>query len=366
VGQKIERDHQRFRKLVRGKVKSNLSKYISRGELIGKKGRDLVSIPLPQIEIPQFRYGQKGSGGVGQGDGDVGQPLGPPKGDGNSGAGDQPGGHILEVELSLEELAAILGEELALPRIEPRGKKNIISTRDRYSGIRQAGPESLRHFKRTFKRALRRQIASNLYNPEKPIVIPVREDKQYRSWKEIRQPQSVAVIVYMMDVSGSMTDEQKEIVRIEAFWIDTWIKAHYQGIETVYIIHDAAAQEVDEHTFYHTRESGGTKISAAYDLADKVIDARYPPDQWNIYAFHFSDGDNWGDDIPHCMELLKERLLPKVNLFGYGQVESPYGSGEFYEHVNELTGDCENVVASRVPDREAILGSIKEFLGTGR
>jgi uncharacterized sporulation protein YeaH/YhbH (DUF444 family) len=366
MGQKIERDHQRFRKLVRGKVKSNLSKYISRGELIGKKGKDLVSIPLPQIEIPQFRYGQKGSGGVGQGDGDVGQPLGPPQGDNNSGAGDQPGGHILEVELSLEELAAILGEELALPRIEPRGKKNILSTRDRYSGIRQAGPESLRHFKRTFKRALRRQIASNLYDPLRPIVIPVREDKQYRSWKEIRQPQSVAVIIYMMDVSGSMTDEQKEIVRIEAFWIDTWIKAHYQGIETVYIIHDAAAQEVDEHTFYHTRESGGTKISAAYALADKIIDARYPPDQWNIYAFHFSDGDNWGDDIPHCMELLKERLLPKVNLFGYGQVESPYGSGEFYEHVHELTGDSENVVASRVPDREAILGSIKEFLATGR
>ena len=72
MGQKIDRDYHRFRKIVRGKVKSNLSKYISRGELIGKKGRDLVSIPLPQIEIPQFRYGQKGSGGVGQGDGDVG------------------------------------------------------------------------------------------------------------------------------------------------------------------------------------------------------------------------------------------------------------------------------------------------------
>ena len=69
MGQKIERDHQRFKKLVRGKVKSNLSKYISRGEMIGKKGKDLVSIPLPQIDVPQFRYGQKGSGGVGQGDG---------------------------------------------------------------------------------------------------------------------------------------------------------------------------------------------------------------------------------------------------------------------------------------------------------
>jgi uncharacterized sporulation protein YeaH/YhbH (DUF444 family) len=366
VGQKIERDHQRFRKLVRGKVKSNLSKYISRGEMIGKKGKDLVSIPLPQINIPQFRYGQKGSGGVGQGDGDVGQPLGPGQQGNGSGAGDSPGGHIMEVELTMEEMAQILGEELALPRIQPRGKKNIVSQRDKYTGIRQTGPESLRHFKRTFKRALRRQIAEQTYNPIRPIVVPIRSDKQYRSWKEVKQPQSVACIVYMMDVSGSMTDEQKDIVRIEAFWIDTWIRAHYQGIETVYIIHDAAAQEVDEHTFYHTRESGGTKISAAYELCDKIIDARYPPDQWNLYAFHFSDGDNWGDDVPHCLEVLKTKLLPKLNLFGYGQVESPYGSGEFYEHVHELCAENPHVVASRVPDRDAILGSIKEFLGTGR
>src|SRR5262249_37846965 len=107
MGQKIERDLQRFRKIVRGKVKSNRSKYISRGEMIGKKGRDLVSIPLPSIDIPQFRYGQKNSGGAGQGEGEVGQPLTAPKGDGEPKAGDQPGGHILEVELTMEELAQI-------------------------------------------------------------------------------------------------------------------------------------------------------------------------------------------------------------------------------------------------------------------
>jgi uncharacterized sporulation protein YeaH/YhbH (DUF444 family) len=366
MGQRIDRDYQRFRKIVRGKVKSDLSKYISRGEMIGKKGRDYVSIPLPQIQIPQFRYGDKNSGGVGQGDGDVGQPLSAPQGDGEPHAGDQPGGHILEVELSLEEMAEILGEELALPRIQPRGKKNIKTQRDRYTSIRQVGPESLRHFKRTYKKALKRMISTGTYDPTDPLVIPERGDKQYRSWKETQLPESVAVIIYMMDVSGSMTDEQKEIVRIEAFWIDMWIKAHYQGIETVYIIHDAQAQEVDEHTFYHTRESGGTKISSAYELCNKIIDKRYQPDQWNIYAFHFSDGDNWGDDIPHCINLLKDTMLAKLNLFGYGQVESPYGSGEFFDYVHELLGEHENVVTSRVPDREAILGSIKEFLGTGR
>src|SRR5437763_12937324 len=111
MGQKIERDHQRFRKIVRGKVKTNLGKYISRGEMIGKKGRDYVSIPVPTIELPQFRYGQKGSGGVGQGEGEPGQPLTLPPDDGGGGAGEQPGGDILEVELSRGELAAMRGGE---------------------------------------------------------------------------------------------------------------------------------------------------------------------------------------------------------------------------------------------------------------
>src|SRR5207302_3153809 len=136
----------------------------------------LVSIPLPQISLPQFRYGKKGSGGVGVGDGQPGQPLTQPQdGDGDPQAGDQPGGHILEVELTMEELAAILGEELALPRIEPRGRKNVVSAKDKYSGIRQTGPESLRHFKRTFKRALKRQIISQSYNPDRPLIIPIRQ-----------------------------------------------------------------------------------------------------------------------------------------------------------------------------------------------
>ena len=366
MGQKIDKDLQRFRKIVRGQVKSNLSKYIGRGEMIGKKGNDLVSIPLPAINPPQFRYGSKGSGGVGVGPGQPGQPLTPQQGDGEPKAGEEPGGHILEVELTMQELAAILGEELALPRIQPKGKKNIVSVKDKYTSIRNVGPESLRHFKRTYKQALKRQISGGVYNPISPKIIPQREDKRYRAWKEFPKPEAVACIVYMMDVSGSMTDEQKEIVRVESFWLDSWIRSHYQGIERVYIIHDAAAKEVDEHTFYHTRESGGTKISTAYDLANRIIGSRYPVEEWNVYAFHFSDGDNWGDDNLKALKLLKNELLPKLNLFGYGQVESPYGSGEFFDHIDALTATHEDLITSRVPDREAILGSIKEFLSTGR
>ena len=151
---------------------------------------------------------------------------------------------------------------------------------DKYTGIRQTGPESLRHFKRTYKKALKRQIASNTYDPKDPLVIPIREDKLYRSWNPIALPQFNAVVFYLMDVSGSMTDDQKEIVRTEAFWIDAWLKSQYDGVTTRYVIHDAVAREVDEHTFYHTRESGGTRISSAYNLTNKIIDEQHPQIDW--------------------------------------------------------------------------------------
>jgi sporulation protein YhbH len=365
---RIDQDHRRFREIVRGKIKQNLRKYITQGEMLGKKGKEVVSIPLPQIDIPHFRFGSKQTGGVGQGDGDPGDALG--QGDPQAGsgkAGDRPGEHLLEVDVTMEELAQILGEELQLPRIEPKGKQRIVARKDRYTGIRNTGPESLRHFRRTFKQALRRQIAMGSYDPKNPMIVPVREDKRYRSWRSDPLPQSNAVIIYMMDVSGSMGDEQKEIVRIESFWIDTWLRSQYQGIESRYIIHDAMAKEVDRETFFRTRESGGTMISSAYKLCAKLIDDEYPPSEWNIYPFHFSDGDNWSvDDTVTCIELLKSGILPKVNLFCYGQVESPYGSGQFIKDLQEHFDDKGNLTTSEIKGKEAIMDSIREFLGKGK
>ena len=366
---RIDPDHRRFRDIVRGKIKQDLRKYISQGELIGRKGKDLVSIPLPQINWPRFRFGSKDRGGVGQGQGDVGDSLGKgdPNADGPGKAGDQAGDHALEVELSLEELAQIMGEELQLPRIEPKGKQRIIAQKDKYVGIRRAGPESLRHFKRTYREALKRMISSGTFRPTAPVVVPIPDDKRYRSWKTITEPIANAVIIYMMDVSGSMGDEQKEIVRIESFWIDTWLRSQYHGIESRYIIHDAMAKEVDRDTFFKTRESGGTMISSAYKLCAKLIADEYPSELWNIYPFHFSDGDNWSVDDTHtCVDLLKKEVLPHVNLFAYGQVESPYGSGQFIKDLTEHFDEDERVVTSEIKGKDAIMDSIKEFLGKGK
>lgn len=363
---KIEKDHQRFRQIVKGRIREDLRRFLTRGELIGKEGKHLISIPVRGIELPHFRYGDN-SQGVGAGDGNEGDSVG--KGDPGSGKGQggtEPGQHLMEVDLSLDELAEILAEELKLPRIEPKGKHRITTIREKYSSLRRVGPESLRHFKRSFKEALKRQIAYGDYDPDNPVIIPQRKDIRYRSWKEVKSPKSNAVIIFMMDVSGSMGEDQKELVRLESFWIDTWLRKNYEGIETRYIVHDISAREVDKHTFYHLREDGGTKISSALKVCKQVLESHYSPDEWNIYLFHFSDGDNSSEaDSRDCIKMLKEQLLPMANMFGYCQVASAYGSGNFINVLHEQLRGNPLVLTSRVNSKDDIYDSIRTFFGKG-
>jgi uncharacterized protein len=365
----IREDHNRFRDIVRGKIKENFKDYVTHGEMIGKRENDYVKIPVPYIDIPRFKYGPKQKGGVGQGEGKPGDQVGgqgQKQQPGQGKAGNETGEHEIEVDISFEELADILGEELELPRIEPKGSK-IMSEKNRYSGLAPVGPEGLRHFKSSYKRALKRYISSGLYDPENPVIVPVRGDFRYRSTKLTQKPQANAVVIYIMDVSGSMGNEQKEIVRLESFWINAWLKKHYKGLEARFIIHDATAREVDEDTFFRTSESGGTLISSAYKLCREIIEREYPPHEWNIYPFHFSDGDNWsGDDTRLCMKILHESLIPAVNFFGYGQVESKYGSGQFFKDLEKEFPNEDKMVLSKIKNKDAILGSIKDFLGKGR
>jgi hypothetical protein len=372
---KIEQDHQRFRQIIRGRIRKDLRRFIARGEMIGKEGQRYVSIPVHDIDIPTFRYGDN-SAGVGMGEGDEGQAI--DQGAGKGRGGEHEGKHILEVDVSLDELADILGEELKLPRIEPKGEHRITTIRERYSGIRPTGPASLRHFKRSYREALKRQLSMGTYDPENPQVVPIKNDMRFRSWTEVRKPQSNAVIVYMMDVSGSMGDEQKELVRLEAFWIDTWLRRNYEGIESRYIVHDVVAREVDRHTFYSIREDGGTRISSAFNCARELLDAHYDAADWNIYLFHFSDGDNSSEsDNKLCVQVLEKHLLPICNLFGYCQVTSPYGSGSFLNVLREAFGGgkgaasvaaelAARVVTSRVNDRDDIFESLRTFFKAGK
>lgn len=366
---RIDQDHDRFRYIIKKHIKRELSKYISGERRIVRKGSKKFAISIPHIDIPTFRYGKKQVGGVGTGkleEGDILQ-YDPESGDG--GAGDSGGDWLEEVDVDLEELAEILGEYLELPNIQPKGKKNVSSEKVKYTGISKTGPESLRHVKRTIRESLKRQLKAGIYDFLRPRLIPVKEDKKYRSWKVKPSPELNAVIFYIMDVSGSMTEDNKHLVRLLSFWIDLWLKHQYRNIDRRFVVHHDRAKEVDEYLFYRLQETGGTVPSTAFIITEEIVKKYYPPCDWNIYWFYFSDGDIFESDYPILWNIL-ERIIPQINLFAYAQTESPYNSwgafgNRFNNRLDTRFKEIDNVITSILNQKSEILPTIKKFLGKG-
>lgn len=349
----IESDVDRFHQIIKGRIKDNLKKYITRDDLIGKSGNDKITIPLPRIDLPRFIHSQD-SGGVGQGQG---------------ADGDEPGNltpeNTLEVDVTLEELADMLGEQLQLPRLLPKGKSDIFVEDKQYKSIRKVGPESLRSFKRTYKEALKRTISADEYDEEDPIILPIKEDRRYRSSTPIIIPQNQAVIFYFLDVSGSMGNEEKTRARLASFWIDVWLRKHYKNIQSRYIIHHFEAKEVDQKTFYSTMEGGGTRIASAYELCRDILKVEYADARdWNAYIFQYSDGDDWSPQATQeAMDVIKD-LTTKVNQISYCQVAS---KGPFLEKLKQsFPGKDSKVVWAIADSSEKIVDAIKKFFEKGK
>lgn len=366
----IDQDFRRFKKIAQGKMRKNLQKYLQNGERIVEKGNDKYKVSIPRIDLPRFKFGS--NEGMGQGQGEVGDQIGQgdPDQNGKPGqgeAGDQEGSKELEAEFSSEELADILGNELELPRIEPKGEQNIAKKIFRYNTLGITGPDSLKNMKKTFRNILKREISDGNFDPKKPKFIPQKRDFRYRSYKIDYEYESSATVFYIMDVSGSMGEEQKEMARSASFWQNIWLKNNYKDITIRYIIHDSTAKEVDEKTFFSTRESGGTLISSSYELIKNIIVDEKVMD--NIYIFQYSDGDNWSaDDSAKCMDLLKNFFLPTVNLFGYAQTTSRYGSGAFMKILQQQFQQSppDELVLGQINKKEDISSIIKQFLGKGK
>lgn len=333
----IDADVARFKNIVKGHVRKELDKYITSGELIGRKGKDTIRIPIPHLQIPRFVYDD--NSGIGAGT------------DPGKNAGNKPGEHPHEAEITLEELTDIFAEELELPR--PRQGHQADGIKERTT-IGRTGP--LRSFKRTYQRALKRQVMTG-YNPGEP-VIPIRDDIRYRRPKPSPQPSDNAVIIYMMDVSGSMGEREKEIVRLMSFWIELWLKRTHNHCNIEYIIHCTEAKRVDQYTYYHTKEDGGTRMSAAYKLCLDIVKKEYPPDKFNIYPFHYTDGQNQSDDTPIALNVLRE-LVPLCNQFSYAQV---IGAGNMFPIKTEFAHNpC--VVVHELGSTEDVKPALKTFLG---
>ncbi|NGM83023.1 sporulation protein YhbH [Paenibacillus sp. 7124] len=336
---KGHQDQERHQQKVKEAIKSNLPDLVTEENIIMSDGKQIVKVPIRSLDEYRIIYNYRKQKHVGQGDGDsqIGDVLGrepaqagPGKGDK---AGDQPGQDLVEAEVDLEDLEDILFQEFELPHLKPKDKEEVEVQSIVFNDIRKKGMMSNIDKKRTLLENLRRNARAGI--PKIHRISP--DDLRYKTWDETTIPHSNAVIIAMMDTSGSMGTFEKYCARSFFFWMTRFLRRQYEKVEIVFLAHHTEAKEVTEHDFFTRGESGGTICSSAYQKALDIIDKRYPPSKYNIYPFHFSDGDNLSSDNERCVKLIGE-LLKRSNIFGYGEVNQYNRSSTLmsaYKHIKQ-------------------------------
>lgn len=313
-------DQQRHQEKVREVIRQNLPDLVTEESIIMSDGKGIVKIPLRNLEEYRFIHNYQKHKHVGQGDGDskVGDILAednPKEGGKGSKAGNKAGQDVVEAEISIEDLEEMLFDELELPFMEEKNKEELETTSVRFNDVRKKGLMSNIDKKRTILENLRRNATSG--SPGIHGISP--DDLRYKTWEDVVVPRSSAVIMAMMDTSGSMGTFEKYCARSFFFWMTRFLRRQYEKVEIVFLAHHTEAKEVSEEEFFTRGESGGTICSSVYQKALEIIDSRYPTSSYNIYPFHFSDGDNLTSDNDRCIKLIGE-LLERCNMFGYGEV----------------------------------------------
>lgn len=315
-------DQARHQEKVKEVIKQNLPDLVTQENVILSNGREVIRIPIRSLDEYKFRYNYEKQQHAGQGNGDsqVGDVVArggmPNKGTGKGqGAGDQAGEEYYEAEIDVEDLQEMLFAELELPDLKRKENHRITTNEIQFNDIRKKGLMGNIDKKRTILEAIRRNAREGKQDLLKISI----DDLRFKTWNEIVKPYSNAVIIAMMDTSGSMGIFEKYVARSFFFWMSRFLRTKYEHVEIVYIAHHTEAKEVSEEEFFTRGESGGTICSSAYSHALEIIDARYAPESYNIYPFHFSDGDNLTSDNERCLRLVKE-LISVSNMFGYGEV----------------------------------------------
>jgi sporulation protein YhbH len=304
-----------------------------------KSGKTKYRIPVRGIKEYRFVHGNNSnSKSVGSAPGkDIkrGQKIGDDdqrqQAPGNN-PGNEKGEEFYDVEISLEELSQYLFSELQLPELQKKQLSNIYSEKIKRNGYRSDGILPRLDKKKSAIARIKRMKAAG-FDPE---AVPEEEsfpfheeDLKYRHYKVTKKPNTNAVIFFVMDVSGSMTDEKKFLARSFYFLLFQFLRTKYNTIEIVFISHDTEAREVEEKEFFSQGTSGGTIASTGIGLVNEIISARYHPSSWNIYTFQCSDGDNYPDDND---QFLKEAnlLCDSCQLYGYCEIEPNENQFEKY------------------------------------
>jgi sporulation protein YhbH len=366
-------DQERHKERIKDAIKKNLGSIVSNESIILSRGRKTVKVPMRALDEYKFRFDYRKRNHVGQGDGDTqvgdviarenGQGLG--QGSGPGEAGDSPGQEYYEADVNIDEIAALIFEDLQLPYLEEKAKQAVQSKTTKFTEIRRIGVMSNLDKRRTVLENIRRNARER---GQAKIGGFRKEDLRFKSWEEEIKYESNAVVIAMMDVSGSMTEFKKYIARSFFFWMVRFLRTKYDSVKIVFISHHTEAKEVTEEQFFTQGESGGTVVSSAYKLALEMIEERFPPHDWNIYPFHFSDGDNYYSDNDDAVKLA-DKLIEVCNLFGYGEIGEEglasyrRSSGALLSIFNDRLKNKERFIGVRIDDKADVYPALKQFFG---
>ncbi|MEW6444131.1 MAG: DUF444 family protein [bacterium] len=356
------KDASRHRAKVKDAIQKNIAEIVSEASIITRKKGQFIKVPIRGLKSYRFLYKRESAGGmgVGQGDAEPGDLIGrQPTGDSQPGQpGDVPGVDYLETEIDIDELIEMLLKDLGLPNLRKKGVAEIeIPKGWRFDSIARRGPAYYLDKKRTVKEAVRRTAAfvgelmrrtgesedkcskalilarGDLLLAEKllregalpdeaqePSVTLFSEDLRFRTLKQDVEVESNAAVLAMMDVSGSMGTMKKYLARSFFFWLVEFLRKRYSNVEIRFIAHTTEAKLVDEETFFHKGESGGTLCHSAYDLALHLVESEYSPSRWNVYPFHFSDGEDF--EPLKTMASARRLMQMGINMLGYGEIQT--------------------------------------------
>jgi len=362
--QKSAVNRQRFLKRFRKHIKEAVTDAVNKRSITDMERGEEISIPKKDISEPIFHHGKGGKQRrvlPGNKEFIRGDRIDRPKGGGGGGGGQASnqgeGMDDFAFEINQQEFLDFMFEDLELPNLVRKQLKDSDSYKLVKGGyLREGIParlnvvQSLRGAKArriALGGAIRREIKSleeqlealkgdddsderreltvKLDRAQRRLnQIPFLDDFDLRYNNMIQQPTPTtsAVMFCLMDVSGSMTQDIKDLAKRFFVLLHLFLRRHYEKTEVVFIRHHTKADEVDEEEFFYSRETGGTVVSSALELMKTIVQERYPSGSWNIYAAQASDGENWADDSPKCSELLVKSLLPLVQYYAYVEISS--------------------------------------------
>jgi len=316
-----QHDANRHNKRVKEAVRKQLKDIISQQDVITSEGNKKVKVRLKYLDQYRFRHNPDRIDEIGRDEFNEiedGEIISRPEEGGASGSkpGDEIGEEVYEIEYTISELTDLMIEELSLPDLDETKKNEISSDILEYTDRRKrVGIEACLDRKQTIKAYIKRKAQ---IKDEDTVII--QDDLRFKTWEVIQEKHSNAVIFLMMDRSASMWQSKIYTVKALYFWIVQFLRRRYDKVEIKFIAHDYNAKELNEKQFFTIADSGGTRVSSAYELCRDMIKTNYPNDKWNIYCFHSSDGDSWSDE-KECVDLVGDILKLGANLFAYAEID---------------------------------------------